>query len=174
MDALAVERRRAEGEQALQALSTCARENAGKRAAHEAAQGLFKRRLPMGLAAMTRYCAQRGPGEVGAAVTRAAGVLLPREQQLRGRDACSICGKCKVARPCSRTPGEPGSCPRAAQVNLPARCSSAFLQEWMTVCEVEHPFKESAGWCEPLGDLEVAESVVREVAQDAPPDSAAC
>ena len=55
MDALAVERRRAEGEQALQALSTCARENAGKRAAHEAAQGIFKRLLPIGLAAMQQF-----------------------------------------------------------------------------------------------------------------------
>src|SRR4029450_12713889 len=40
----------------------------------------------------------------------------------------------------------------------------------MTVFEVEHPFKESAGFFAQLFDLEVAESVVMEVAQEAPQD----
>jgi hypothetical protein len=57
-----------------------------------------------------------------------------------------------------------------AQVNLPERCYSYFLQEWMTWFEVEHPFKESASWFEQLFDLEVAESVLMEVAQEAPED----
>jgi hypothetical protein len=107
---------------------------------------------------------------VGAAVTRAAGVLLPRELLLRGRDSFSLFGQCKVARTCSRTPGEPGIFPLDAQVNLPERCYSYFLQEWMTVFEVEHPFKESAGWFEPLFDLDVAERVLMEVAKEAPQD----
>ena len=170
MDALDVERSIAEGEQALQALITFARENAGKLEAHEAEKGIFKRLLPIGLAAMKRYFAQRGTGDVGAAVTRADGVLLPREQLLRGRDYFSIFGKFKVARTCYRTPGEPGICPLEAQVNLPGRCYSSFLQEWMTVFEVEHPFKESSGWFEQLFDLDVAESVLMEVAKEAPQD----
>ena len=170
MDALDVERSIAEGEQALQALITFARENAGKLEAHEAEKGIFKRLLPIGLAAMKLYFAQRGTGDVGAAVTRADGVLLPREQLLRGRDYFSIFGKFKVARTCYRTPGEPGICPLEAQVNLPGRCYSSFLQEWMTVFEVEHPFKESSGWFEQLFDLDVAESVLMEVAKEAPQD----
>jgi len=36
--------------------------------------------------------------------------------------------------------------------------------------EVEHPFKESAGFFAQLFDLEVAESVLMEVAQEAPQD----
>jgi hypothetical protein len=170
MDALDVERSIAEGEQALQALITFARDNAGKLEAHEAEKGIFKRLLPIGLAAMKLYFAQRGTGDVGAAVTRADGVLLPREQKLRGRDYFSIFGKFKVARTCYRTPGEPGIFPLDAQVNLPERCYSYFLQEWMTVFEVEHPFKESAGWFEQLFDLDVAESVLMEVAKEAPQD----
>jgi hypothetical protein len=170
MDALEVERSIAEGEQALQALITFARENAGRLEAHEAEKGIFKRLLPIGLAAMKLYFAQRGTGDVGAAVTRADGVLLPREQQLRGRDYFSIFGKFKVARTCYRTPGEPGIFPLDAQVNLPERCYSYFLQEWMTVFEVEHPFKESSGWFEQLFDLDVAESVLMEVAKEAPQD----
>jgi len=170
MDALDVETSIAEGEQALQALLQFAREYAGTLEAHEAEKGIFKRLLPIGLAAMKLYFAQRGTGDVGPAITRADGMLLPREQKLRGRDYFSLFGKFKVARTCYRTPGEPGILPLDAQVNLPERCYSYFLQEWMTVFEVEHPFKESAGFFAQLFDLDVAESVLMEVAQEAPAD----
>ena len=40
----------------------------------------------------------------------------------------------------------------------------------MTLFEVEHPFKESAGFFAQLFDLEVAESVLMEVAKEAPQD----
>jgi hypothetical protein len=170
MDALDVEISIAEGEQALQALLQFARESAETLEAHEAEKGIFKRLLPIGLAAMKLYCAQRGTGDVGPAITRADNVRLRRETQLRGRDDFSLFGKFAVARTCYRTSGEPGICPLDAQVNLPARCYSYFLQEWMTLFAVEHPFKESAGLCEPLFDLDVAESVLMEVAQEAPED----
>src|SRR5499426_1937387 len=170
MEALDVETSIAEGGQALQALLTFVRENAGQLAAHEAEKGIFKRLLPIGLAVMKLYFAQRGTGDVGPAVTRADGVLLPREQKLRGRDYFSIFGKFKVARTCYRAPAEPGIFPLDAQVNLPERCYSYFLQEWMTVFEVEHPFKESASFFAQLFDLEVAESVLMAVAKEAPED----
>ena len=170
MDALDVETSIAEGEQALQALIMFARETAGTLEAHEAEKGIFKRLLPMGLAAMKLYFAQRGTGDVGPAVTQADGVFLPREQTLRGRDYFSLFGKFAVPRTCYRTPGEPGIFPLDAQVNLPERCYSYFLQEWMTVFAVEHPFQESAGCFGQLFDLEVAESVVMEVAKEAPQD----
>jgi hypothetical protein len=170
MDALDVETSIAEGEQALEALIKFAREHASKLEAHEAEQGTFKRLLPMGLAAMKLSCAQRGTGDLGAAITREDGVRLPRETQLRGRDYGSLFGTCKVARTCDRTAGEPGILPLDAQVNLPERCDSYFLQAWMTLFEVEHPFQERTRWFEPLVDLEVAESVLREVAQEAPED----
>jgi len=140
MDALDVETSIAEGEQALQALLKFASATAGKLEAHEAEKGIFKRLLLIGLAAMKLYFAQRGTGDVGPAVTRADGVLLPREQKLRGRDDFSLFGTFAVARTCYRTPGEPGIFPLDAQVNLPERCDSYFLQEWMTVFAVEHPY----------------------------------
>ena len=170
MEALDVETSIAEGEQALQALIKFAREHAGKLEAHEAEKGIFKRLLPIGLAALKLYFAECGTGDVGPAITRADGVLLPQEQKLRGRDYFSLFGTFAVARPCYRTPGEPGIFPLDAQVNLPERCYSYFLQEWMTVFAVEHPFKESSSWFEPLFDLEVAESVLMEVAKEAPED----
>jgi len=170
MEALDVETSIAEGEQALQVLLQFAREYAGKLEAHEAEQGIFKRLLPIGLAAMKLYFAQRGTGDVGPDITRADGVRLPRENKLRGRDYFSLFGKFAVARSCYRTPGEPGIFPLDAQVNLPERCYSYFLQEWMTVFEVEHPFKESAGFFAQLFDLDVAESVLMAVAQEASED----
>jgi hypothetical protein len=130
MEALEVERRIAAGEQALHALLQCVRERAGTLAAHEAAKGICKRLLPLGLAAMQRSFAQRGTGDVGPAVTRVDGVLLPREQRRRGRDSCSLFGTFAVPRTGDRTPGEPGIFPLDAQVNLPVRCDSYVLQAW--------------------------------------------
>ena len=57
---------------------------------------------------MKLYFAQRGTGDVGPAITRADGVLLAREQKLRGRDYFSLFGKFAVARTCYRAAGEPG------------------------------------------------------------------
>ena len=92
------------------------------------------------------------------------------EQTLRGRDYFSIFGKFKVARTCYRAPGEPGIFPLDAQVNLPKRCYSYFLQECMTVFEVEHPFQESARFFAQLFHLDVAESVLIEVSKKSPQD----
>jgi hypothetical protein len=170
MEALDVEISIAEGEQALQALMTFVRERAGKLEAHEAEKGIFKRLLPIGLAAMKLYFAQRGTGDVGPAITRADSEILPREPKLRNRDYFSLFGKFAVARTCYRKPGEPGIFPLDAQVNLPERCYSYFLQEWMTLFEVEHPFKESADFFAQLFALEVAESVLMAVAKEAPED----
>jgi len=174
MDALDVETSIAEGEQALQALLQCASEHVGTLEAHEAEKGLFTRLMPLGLAAMKRDFAQRGTGDVGPAVTRADGILLPREPKLRGRDYGSLFGKFTVARTCDRTPGEPGIFPLDAQVNLPTRCDSYCLQAWMTVFAVEHPCKERASWFEPRFALEVAESAGMAVAKEAPEDDEAC
>ena len=91
-------------------------------------------------------------------------------RRCEGGTTVSLFGKFAVARTCDRTPGEPGIFPLDAQVNLPERCYSYFLQEWMTVFEVEHPFQESAGLFAQLFDLEVAESVLMEVAKEAPQD----
>ena len=82
MEALDVEMSIAEGEQALQALITFAREHAGRLEAHEAEKGIFKRLLPIGLAAMKLYFAERGTGDVGPAIMRDDGEVLPMEQRL--------------------------------------------------------------------------------------------
>jgi hypothetical protein len=161
MEALEVERSRAEGEQALQARITFARENAGRLEAHAAEKGLFTGLRPSGLAAMQRYFAERGTGDAGPALLRDDGAVLPMEQRLRGRDSLSIFGKFRVIRPCSRTPGEPGILPLDAQVNRPGRCYSYFVQAWRTVFAVEHPCQERAGCCAQHFALEGAARVWR-------------
>jgi hypothetical protein len=170
MEAFEVEASIAEGEEALQALLSFVRETAGQLEAQEAEKGIFKRLMPLGLAAIRLYFAERGTGDVGPAVEREDGVVLPREGKLRERDYFSIFGKLAVPRTCYRAAGEPGLCPLDEQANLPERCYSYFLQEWMTLFAVEHPFQESAGWFEQLFDLELAESVLIEVAKEAPQD----
>ena len=89
---------------------------------------------------------------------------------MRHQGPCGVWAEYAVARTCYRTAGEPGILPLDTQVNLPKRCYSYFLPEWMTVFEVEHPFKESAVFFAQLCDLDVAESVLMEVAQEAPAD----
>ena len=160
----------AAGEQALQALITCAREHAGTLEAHEAEQGLFTRLLPMGLAAMQRSFAQCGTGDVGPAVTRADGVLLPRETPLRGRDSClalrhvrggpDLRPHARGAR--DRPAGRPGQPARAVRLVRPAGMDD--------VVRGRAPLQGACGWFAPLFDLEVAESVLMEVAQEAPED----
>ncbi len=57
MEAYDVEASIAEGEEALQALVSFVRENAGQLEAHEVEKGIFKRLIPLGLAAMRVYFA---------------------------------------------------------------------------------------------------------------------
>ena len=139
LDGRDVETSRAEGQPALQALWPCARAPAGTLAAHAAEPGIVTRRMPSGLAALTRSDAEWGTGDGGPAVTRADGIRLPREPQLRGRDDGARVGQGPVARTGSRTPGEPGMFPLEAQVNLPTRGDADVRQAWMTGLAVAPP-----------------------------------
>jgi len=170
MEAFEVEASIAEGEEAWQALLSFVQEKAGELEAHEAEKGIFKRLMPLGLAAMRLYFAERGTGEVGRAVEREDGVVLVREGQLRERDYFSLFGKLAVPRTCYRTAGAAGIFPLDAQANLPERCYAYFLQEWMTLFAVEHPFKESTGWFAQLFALDLAESVLSDVTKEAHKD----
>ena len=105
---------------------------------------------------------------MGPAVTRADGMILPREQQLRGRDYVARFGTFTMARTCDRTPGKPGIFPLDAPVNLPEWYDSYCRQEWMALFAVEQPFQDSAGVFAPLFTLDLAESVLMAVAQEAP------
>jgi hypothetical protein len=96
---------------------------------YEAEKGIFNRLLPIGLAAMKLYSAQRGTGDVGPTIMRADGETLPWEQPLRRRNSFSIFGTLKVARTRYRTPGEPRIFPLDAQINLARGREKAAVKE---------------------------------------------
>jgi hypothetical protein len=160
----------AEGEVAVQKLFAFVRDHAKGLESHQAEKQIFRMLLPIGLAAMKAYFAERGTGDVGPTVVREDGRVLDRESKLRGRDYFSIFGKFDVPRTCYRIAGEGGVFPLDEQVNLPERCYSYFLQEWMTNFAVEQPFRETGTLFADLFDLQIAESVVLKVALEAQDD----
>ena len=128
MDALDVEMSIAEGEQALQALLTFARESAGKLEAHEAEKGIFKRLLPIGLAAMKlllrpardRRC---GPGRHAGRRRAPAAGAASCEGGTTSRSSASSRwpGPATAARGAGDLPaGRAGQPPRAVLLVLPA------------------------------------------------------
>jgi hypothetical protein len=157
----------AEGEQAVQDLFAFVRKHAKRLEVHEAEKQVFKMLLPIGLAAMKAYFATRGTGDVGPSVSRENGLVLERESKLRERDYFSVFGKFDVPRTCYRAPREESVFPLDEQVNLPARCYSYFLQEWMTLFAVEQPFRETGTLFQDLFHLDIAESVVIQVSLEA-------
>jgi len=157
----------AEGKSAVNDLFAFVEKAAGRLEAHEMERSIFKRLLPIGLAAMKTFFAERGTGDMGPQIRRDDGMDLDRESFIRSRDYFSIFGKFPVPRSCYRRPGESGVFPLDEQVNLPERCYSYFLQEWMSLFAVEQPFRETGTLFEDLFDLDIAESVVISVARDA-------
>lgn len=162
----------AEGKRAVQNLFAFVQEHAKELEAHEAEKGIFKLLMPIGLAAMKAFFAQRGTGDLGPTLVREDGLVLDRQTKLGQRDYFSIFGKFDVPRTCYRAAGtgEDGVFPLDEQVNLPERCYSYFLQDWMTQFAVEQPFRETGTLFDHFFDLQVAESVVLNVTLEAQDD----
>lgn len=167
MYAYDTERTLAEGKGAVNELFIFVEKNARRMEAHAMEKAIFKMLLPIGLAGMKTFFAERGTGDVGPEIQRDDGVILERESFLRVRDYFSIFGKFDVPRTCYRVPGEEGVFPLDGDVNLPDRCYSYFLQEWMTQFAVEQPFRETGNLFDELFDLSVVESVVMSVSREA-------
>jgi hypothetical protein len=138
--------------------------------ASDAERTIFRMMMPVALAAMKLFFAEKGTGDVGPAIEDADGSMLERESRLRGRQYFSVFGKIVVPRSCYRADGRPGIFPLDAQVNFPERSYSHFLQEWMTLFDVDHPFREGSNLFEQLLGLNIAESVLMDVAQEAAVD----
>lgn len=172
MDALDVERSIAKGEEALHRMFEDVRSQARDRKTEAAGaeRTIFGMLMPIGRAAMEAYFAEKGTGDVGIAIQAPDGAVLRRESRLRGKDYFPVFGKIEVPRTCYRREGRPGVFPLDAQVNLPKRSYSYFLQEWMTLFDVEHPFRDGSNLFDQLLGLDLAESVLMEVGQEAAVD----
>jgi len=146
------------------------RANAGRLEAHEAERRVFSMLLAVGLAAMKLYFAERGTGDVGAAIIETGGRVLKR---LKGLFECayfSIFGKLRVPRTRYRTRTGESIFPLDREVNLPEQCYSYFLQEICNRLEVDETFRKSSRFLEDYFKLQVPESALIDLAQAAAVD----
>lgn len=150
MQAFSVEQSILEGEQAVKELFQFVREHAVEADAYQMESTIFSRLQKIGLAAMKCYFAEKGTGDIGAELVLSEGLVLKRERALRGRDYFSVFGKLKVPRTCYRAVGHRGVMPLDAQANLPHRCYSYLLQEWMDLLSLRDGFGESSQSLEKL------------------------
>lgn len=146
------------------------RANARLLEAHEAERQVFTMILAVGLAAMKLYFAERGTGDVGSAIIQTGGRVLKR---LRGLFECayfSIFGKLEVPRTRYRARSGESIFPLDREANLPERCYSYFLQEVCNRLEVDETFRQSSNFLADYLKLQVPESALIDLAQDATVD----
>jgi hypothetical protein len=114
-----------------------------KYSASEMEKAIFTRAMEIGLFALKAYFAVKGTGDIGSELVLSNGIKLKKQRVFSGRDYFSIFGKLKVPRTCYRKEGEAGVMPLDAEANLPERCYSYLLQEWMNVFSIRETFGES-------------------------------
>jgi hypothetical protein len=69
--------------------------------------------------------------------------VATKAKGLCGRKYLSVFGQVAVPRTVYRAYACPGVMPLDAQADLPERCYSYLLQEWMDHLSIREPFKES-------------------------------
>jgi hypothetical protein len=126
--------------------------------------------MKIGLSAMKCYFGQKGTGDIGGALVSENGTVLIRQNPLCGRDYFSVFGKLKIPRTCYRFEGEVGVMPLDAQANLPERCYSYLLQEWMDFFSIRETFGEAHLSLKKLLGLNVSTSRFEVVSQDSSKD----
>ncbi len=170
MKAYEIESSIAEGREELEHLFEFVIKNAEEMEAHEMEESIFKKILHIGRAGLKAYFAEKGTGNVGQEITREDGVTQKKESGLRSRTYTSIFGEVAVPRTCYRTAGEPGIFPLDEQVNFPDRRYSYYLQEWMNLLSIDHPFEEGAKRLSRFLGISLVESVMVSVARESTGD----
>jgi len=158
MQPYSVEQSIIEGELEVKELFEYAQNNAAQFEAYEMERDIFAKVMQIGLAAMKCYFAEKGTGDIGAELQLENGKILKKETRLYGRDYFSVFSKIKVPRTCYRFKGEKGVMPLDAQANLPKRCYSYLLQEWMDLFGIRESFGEAAISLKNLLGLDVKQS----------------
>lgn len=166
MKALSIERSICEGEREVKELFEFVNTHADEFTAYQMEQDIFDRVMRIGLAAMKSYFATKGTGDVGDELTLPDGTVAAKAEALRGRDYFSVFGKFKVPRTAYQQHGHPSVMPLDAQADLPERCYSYLLQEWMDHLSIRDSFQESAGTLSTLLGIHVSASRFEVVAQD--------
>lgn len=158
MEAFKIEQSILEGEKEVKELFDFVRTHAVNLEAYEMEKETFSRLMRIGLCAMKGYFAEKGTGDVGEELEIEPGVVLKRESSLRGRDYFSVFGKLKVPRTYYHSEGRQGAMPLDAQANLPERCYSYLLQEWMDLFSIRDTFGEAKLSLEKLLGLDIKQS----------------
>jgi hypothetical protein len=166
MKALSIERSMCEGERDVKELFEFVNKNAEVFTAYHMEQDIFARVMQIGLAAMKSYFAAKGTGDVGEELTLPNGTVATKTVGLRGRDYFSVFGKFKVPRTAYQRVGRASVMPLDAQADLPERCYSYLLQEWMDHLSIRESFTESEGTLATLLGLNVSASRLEVVNRD--------
>lgn len=147
-----------EGEWEVKELFEFVQDKGGEFEAYGIEKAIFAKVMKIGLAAMKCYFAVKGTGNVGNKLELEDGTELKKESGFRERDYFSIFGKLKVPRTCYRIEDYRGVMPLDAEANLPSRCYSYLLQEWMNFLSIRDTFRESEISLEKLLGLKVSSS----------------
>ena len=147
-----------EGELEVKALFKYVQDNAVEFEAYPMEKGIFSRLMKIGYAAMKCYFAEKGTGDMGDELELEEAIILKRENRVHKRDYFSVFGKLAVWRTCYRKAGEKGVMPLDARANLPERCYSYLLQEWMDLFSIRDSFSEAAISLEALLQLDIKQS----------------
>ncbi len=166
MQAFSIEQSIIEGDREVKNLFDFVQKNAAEFDAYEMEQSIFLKLMKIGLAAIKCYFAEKGTGDTGAELVLEDGTVLKKESGLRGRDYFSVFGKLKVPRTCYRCEGYAGIMPLDAEANLPKRCYSHLLQEWMDFFCIRESFGESELSLEKLLGLKLSQSRFEVVNQE--------
>jgi hypothetical protein len=169
MTAYDAEKSIAEGQGFFESLIQFVRGEATHLEAHEIERGIFERILPIGLAAMKLYFAEKGTGDHGENLIH-DDQFYRRQPGFRDRRYASIFGPLDIARTCYRRLGEEGIYPLDHEANLPDRQYSYFLQELMNLFSIDHPFSDGAKRLKLFLGQNWAASVLIDVAHDGATD----
>jgi hypothetical protein len=154
-----------EGEQEVKELFEFVTGQAEAMTAYQMEQDIFTRVMQIGLAAMKCYFAAKGTGDIGKTLSLKDGTVASKADALCGRDYFSVFGKFKVPRTVYRAFARPGVMPLDAQADLPERCYSYLLQEWMDHLSIRESFQEAEGTLATLLGVQVSASRVEVVNQ---------
>jgi len=169
MKALSAEQSIMEGESSLKDLFNFIEDHAEEMKAYEAEKAIFSALMAIGRSGLKLYFSKKGTGDRGSVLKMDSGDLK-RVPGLYGRDYFSVFGKVKAPRTCYRADGENGVFPLDADADLPERCYSYLLQDWMDLMSIRDSYKESELTLEKLLGLKVSvsrfETVNRESSVD--------
>lgn len=131
MKALSLELSILDGEREVKELFEFVINSAKDLTAYQMEQDIFVRVMQIGLAAMKGYFTAKGTGDVGETLPLKDGRVAHKAEAVCGRDYGSVFGKFKAPRTVYRAFARPGVMSLHTQADLPERCYSYLLQEWM-------------------------------------------